>query len=54
MPQALGQVENVVIFFFFLSGAADHIRKTDPPINAPDSTCEVTFTPETVGVYFIV
>ncbi len=40
-----------MFFFFFLSGAADHTRKTDPPINAPDTTCEVTFTPETVGVY---
>ncbi len=47
------QVENVVNDVF-LSGAADHIRKTDPPINAPDTNCEVTFAPETVGVYFIV
>ncbi|RXN06063.1 macrophage mannose receptor 1-like protein [Labeo rohita] len=27
---------------------ADHIRKTDPPISAPDTNCEVTFAPETV------
>ncbi len=54
MPQALGKVENVVnVLFFCKSGAADHIRKTDPPINAPDTTCEVTFAPETVGVYRI-
>ncbi|RXN34414.1 hypothetical protein ROHU_014976 [Labeo rohita] len=31
------------------SNKADHIRKTDPPISAPDTNCEVTFAPETVG-----
>ncbi|KAF4101570.1 hypothetical protein G5714_018002 [Onychostoma macrolepis] len=33
------------------SNKADHIQKTDPPINAPDTNCEVTFAPETVECF---
>ncbi|XDV19268.1 hypothetical protein PO909_024768, partial [Leuciscus waleckii] len=33
------------------SNKADHIRKTDPPFIAPDTNCEVAFTPETVECF---
>ena len=41
---------------FFLSDTAGHsrTRKPDPPFGAPDTTCEVAFAADTVGMYFIV
>ncbi|KAI5090388.1 hypothetical protein C0J45_19249 [Silurus meridionalis] len=40
-PWTMMFVDNIVI-------CADHIRKTDLHISAPDTNCEVTFSPETV------